>query len=178
MKTPVRYVSSFLPCIFLLLAIQTHAADLQQFTGIVVSVIDGDTVTVLTQDKRQAKIRLYGIDCPENGQAFGARAKQAASDAVFGKSVTVQPIDRDRDGQTAAIVSSPGGKPLHEQLVRDGLAWVDPRLCTREDICAPLKKLEASVRASQRGLWIDKKPVPPWEWRKRRGAALDGKPTY
>ena len=34
----------------------------------VVGVADGDTITVL-RDKEQVKIRLYGIDCPEGGQA-------------------------------------------------------------------------------------------------------------
>jgi endonuclease YncB( thermonuclease family) len=28
---------------------------------------------------RAERIRLSGIDCPENGQAYGNRAKQAAS---------------------------------------------------------------------------------------------------
>jgi endonuclease YncB( thermonuclease family) len=48
----------------------------------------GDTLEVL-HDQRPERIRLNGIDCPEKGQAFGNRAKQAASALVFGKVVTV-----------------------------------------------------------------------------------------
>ena len=138
-----------------------------QFTAHVTGVSDGDTITVLTHDKQKIKIRLYGIDCPEMGQAWGNRAKQATSDAVFGKQVIVQPIETDRYGLTVAIVLMPDGESLNERLVRDGLAWVYPQFCKLDAICYPLRRLEQSVRMSQRGLWIDKNPVPPWEWRKK-----------
>lgn len=49
------------------------------FTGPVVSVLDGDTIEVL-HNNRAERIRLNGIDCPEKGQAYGKRAKQAASE--------------------------------------------------------------------------------------------------
>jgi endonuclease YncB( thermonuclease family) len=45
------------------------------FSGPVVSVLDGDTLEVL-HNNRAERIRLSGIDCPEKGQAFGKRAKQ------------------------------------------------------------------------------------------------------
>jgi len=61
-----------------LLASQTLAAD---FTGRVVGVSDGDTITVLHNGKGE-RIRLHGIDCPEKRQAFGNRAKQVKSDLV------------------------------------------------------------------------------------------------
>jgi micrococcal nuclease len=49
------------------------------FTGLVVSVLDGDTIEVLHNDRPEC-IRLSGIDCPEKGQAYGTRAKQAVSE--------------------------------------------------------------------------------------------------
>jgi endonuclease YncB( thermonuclease family) len=66
----------------------------QTITGKVVGVADGDTITVL-QGKDQFKIRLYGIDCPESGQDFGARAKKFVSEMVFGKQVQVVQKDLD-----------------------------------------------------------------------------------
>ena len=146
---------------------QEAAADLAQFTGTVIAIAEGDTITVLNADKQHVKIRLYGIDCPEIGQAFGNHAKQSTSDAVFGKRVTVQPTGTDRYGRMVAIVLMPDGNSLNEHLVRDGLAWVYPQFCIREEICAPLTKLEQAVKLSKRGLWIDKEPVPPWEWRRK-----------
>ena len=61
----------------LLLAI---AADHPTLTGKVVGVHDGDTLTLLVNEK-QYKVRLDGIDAPELGQDFGTRAKQALSKA-------------------------------------------------------------------------------------------------
>jgi len=40
-----------------------------------VGVSDGDTISVM-RGGRAVKVRLNGIDCPENGQPFGTRAKQ------------------------------------------------------------------------------------------------------
>ena len=58
------------------------------FQASVIGVADGDTITVL-RDHQQIRIRLDGIDCPEGGQAFGARAKQFTSSLVFGRDVTI-----------------------------------------------------------------------------------------
>lgn len=69
------------------------------FSGPVVGVIDGDTIDVLYNGQGE-RIRLSGIDCPEKGQAFGNRAKQAASALVFGKDVILHP----RPGQVQAHV--------------------------------------------------------------------------
>ncbi len=80
-----------------------------EFTGKVVGVADGDTITVLHKGKGE-RIRLRGIDCPEKRQAFGNRAKQFASKLVFGTSVTVQVLDRDRYGRTVGMVLLPDGR--------------------------------------------------------------------
>jgi endonuclease YncB( thermonuclease family) len=48
------------------------------FTGPVVSVLDGDTIEVL-HSNRPERIRLSGIDCPEKGQADGTRLLYAES---------------------------------------------------------------------------------------------------
>ena len=46
---------------------------------------DGDTITMLRDDKTQVRIRLHGIDAPEGGQPFGTRAKQSTSDLDYGQ---------------------------------------------------------------------------------------------
>jgi len=154
---------TILPVILCLaIASPTLAADHTQFTAPVIFVADGVTLTVLA--KQQIKIRLYGIDCQERGLEFWSRAKQTTSDIVFGKTVTVQPMDTDYDGRTAAVVFMPGGHSLNEHLVREGLAWVSQKYCTQENICAPLRNLEKTAKAQKRGLWADKTSVAPQEW--------------
>ena len=59
------------------------------FSGEVVSVLDGDTIEIMNGHHAD-RIRLSGIDCPEKGQAYSKKAKQAASALVFGKNLTLQ----------------------------------------------------------------------------------------
>ena len=66
---------------FLLLSTEIRADD---FSGRVVGVSDGDTISVMRWSRAE-KIRLYGIDAPEKGQAFGNRAKQFVSALHSGK---------------------------------------------------------------------------------------------
>lgn len=68
------------------------------FTGPVVSVLDGDTIEVL-HNTHPEHIRDSGIDCPEKGQAFGTREKQAASALVFGRDVLLQTHGQDKYGR-------------------------------------------------------------------------------
>ena len=85
-----------------ILLLTTFAHAQTTITGKVISIADGDTITVL-QDRTQYKIRLYGIDCPESHQDFGTRAKQFVSDLVFNKDVTVIQKDMDRYGKLTRI---------------------------------------------------------------------------
>ena len=61
------------------------------------TVLRGDTLTVVRDDKTQVKIRLYAIDAPERGQPFGEGAKQFTSVEALGRLVHVEPRGRDRD---------------------------------------------------------------------------------
>jgi micrococcal nuclease len=91
-------------------------------SGPVVSVLDGDTIEVL-RHQHPERIRLNGIDCPENGQAFGKRVKQAASELVHGKEVTFQTHGKDKYGRTIADVILPDGTNVNHALVNDGWCW-------------------------------------------------------
>ena len=79
----LRKAAALLACILLFHIFSAFTAD---FTGPVVSILNDDTFEVLHNNHAE-RIRLSGIDCPEKGQAYGKRAKQAASELVFGKEV-------------------------------------------------------------------------------------------
>ncbi|WP_264981626.1 thermonuclease family protein [Pseudodesulfovibrio portus] len=152
-----------LPAIFLLLWISSTGVS-HAFTGKVVSVADGDTITVLTKDKSQVKIRLYGIDCPEKAQAFGTKAKQFTANLVFGKQVDVEAIDQDRYGRTVGVVSVQGAN-VNEMLLKTGYAWVYTRYC-RKSFCSTWQDTQEAAQAGSLGLWSDPNPTPPWEYRR------------
>lgn len=125
--------------------------------GRVVHVADGDTVTLLVDD-RQVKIRLVGIDAPERRQPFGTVAGDRLKELVHGKFVVVQPCGLDRYGRTLGVVWV-DGFDVNEVMISEGLAWRyrDDRRYSHE----------AAKRAGV-GLWSDRNSVPPWEWRKQR----------
>ena len=130
------------------------------FSGPVVSVIDGDTIDVL-HNRHAERIRLNGIDCPEKGQAFGQKAKQFTSTLVHGKEVTIQVLRKDRHGRTVADVVLPDGTNVSRELLRAGLAWWYRQYSKDESLGA----LEQEAQQAKRGLWADPNPIPPWEIR-------------
>ena len=136
-----------------------------QFTGEVVGVADGDTISVL-RDGRAVRVRLQGVDCPENAQDFGTKAKQFTSSKVFGKTVTIMPRDIDRYGRTVATVMV-DGEDLGLALVRAGLAWHYTRYSTMLSSLAR-KRLHVQQSAGS-GVTSDPFPLgsivdlPPWQ---------------
>ena len=128
-------------------------APAEPFTGKVVGISDGDTLTVLV-DRQQVKVRLHGVDAPESGQLFGAASKRRASDLAFGSTVTVHPRDVDRYGRTVAAVELADGRDLG----RDGLAWHYVQYATKD---ADLRRLQAEAKAARRGLWAEAGAVAP-----------------
>jgi len=105
------------------------------------------------------EIRLRGIDCPEEGQPYGKKAKQAASALVFGKEVTAQTHGKDKYGRTLADVFLSDGTHVNHTLVKDGWCWWYRKYAPRN---RELERLEKHAREAKKGLWADPQPVPPW----------------
>lgn len=157
---------------FALASLAVHA----DFTGKVVAVADGDTITVL-RDKEQVKIRLAGIDAPEKKQAFGNVAKQHMSDMVFGKEVRVDDRKKDKYGRTIGRVwvasaeckdtDCPKTLDAGMALLTMGLAWHYKKYEKEqpEEEREQYSFAETEARGKRVGLWSDAEPVPPWEWR-------------
>ena len=136
------------------------------WSGKVIGVADGDTITVL-RDKQPQKIRLYGIDCPEKRQPFGKRAKQFTSELVFGKLVEVEPVATDRYGRTVAFVRVET-ITINEELIKEGFAWVYRKYCKLPVCNDRWDGLELEARLGKLGLWADSDHLPPWEFRRQK----------
>lgn len=92
---------------------------------------DGDTITCLTNENKQIKVRLWGIDAPKSGQAYSQEAKQALSKIILDKYVTVLVKNNDYINDSAVgtifvwysdIFSTPGvsaGNCLHSKYVSE-----------------------------------------------------------
>ena len=137
------------------------------FTGKVIKIADGDTITVLDRYKVQHRIRLTGIDAPERKQAFGSRSKQSLGKLVFSKTVTVKTNKRDRYGRVLGKILI-NGTDINKEQIRRGMAWHGYlRDQTAADRIA-YADIEKNARKEQRGLWVNPNPMPPWKWRKLR----------
>ncbi len=154
--SPSRFLAS--AAFPLLLAVPSAHADV---LARVVSVHDGDTLTVLIE-RKQVKVRLTDIDAPELRQPFGTRSKQSLSELCFGKVAALDVRGQDRYKRSLARVTCDGTDANAEQ-VRRGFAWTYTRYARAD---SPLHAIEGEARAAQRGLWAEVAPIPPWSWRR------------
>lgn len=162
----------FLTFLFSLIITASAHSSTSTFTGKVIDVADGDTITILTQSDGKIKIRLAGIDCPESTQTHGEKAKQYLSSLVDGKRVSIQPETVDRYGRTVGMVLVNGAN-INEQIVSNGHGWVFRKYCAA-DYCKAWLKLEDKARKERAGLWKDSNPEPPWEWRAEQKSRVCG----
>lgn len=145
-----------------LFAIWFSAASGHTLSGIVVAVHDGDTLTVQNGSSLY-KVRLSDVDAPELGQVFGKQAQQFTEQSVLGRQVWVTVSLVDAQGRRVGEVVTEDGRVLNEELVHSGLAWyyrVNPIKNER------LQKLEQHAFTNKLGLWVEKEPLPPWEFRR------------
>lgn len=150
-------------CAFILFG---FAAPAHAWQGTVEQIVDGDTLVLKTPSCEAFKIRLYGIDCPEDGQEGGEEAIATVAALTREQAFEVEERGRDRYGRTVAVLRQAGGATLQESLLRAGAAWVAPRYCKLPE-CGSWQTIEEAARQEGRGLWHYPQPMPPWEWRKR-----------
>ena len=143
-----------------------------EITGKVVSIADGDTITILTAEKKQVKIRLNGIDAPESRQAFGTKSKRMLSHMIGESDVRVETLGEDRYGRTIGDVfvrtpNSAASDPevnVNFEMVTNGYAWHYVRYAPDNKQLADAEK---QARELKLGLWFDQSPIAPWDWRKQ-----------
>ena len=156
--------------LFLLsLAFVAWSASADTLTGHVVKVTDGDTITVLDDSKIQHKIRLAGIDAPERKQPYGEASRKHLASLVAGQTVTVNWTKRDKYRRIVGVITF-NGQDVNLGQIRMGYAW-HYKEYEREQSPADRRayaEAEVEARGKRLGLWQDKEPMPPWEWRQRK----------
>jgi endonuclease YncB( thermonuclease family) len=154
----------------LVLKVFVFPAFADSYTGKVIVITDGDTLTMLIEGNRQVKVRLAEIDTPESNQPYGTRSKQTLSKLVFGKNILVKAQGIDRYGRTIGRVYV-GNMDVNAEMIRQGAAWVYRKYSKDTS----LLDLEAEAKAKERGLWSlpEVQRTPPWEWRvsQRKGSS-------
>lgn len=139
------------------------SASAETFTAKVVSVPDGDSLSIVRGGGKSEKVILYGIDCPEMGQEFGQEARAFTDGACYKKDVKIEESGKDSKGRIVGIVYLADGTNLNQQLVEKGLAWWSDKYAPNDKA---LKDLFSAAKTQKIGLWSSTtKPVPPWLFR-------------
>ena len=134
----------------------------QILKGRVVGITDGDTFTLLVNGNEQVKIRIDGIDAPEKKQDFGNRAREYLSGMIWGKELTVTVTKKDKWKRSIGKVSTPEIQDVGLEMIKAGFAW-QYREYNND---ASYAEAERQARESKKGLWLDKNPIRPQDFRK------------
>lgn len=135
------------------------APRVEQAAGVILCerVLDGDTFV-----SGDTLVRLWGIDAPEKGQPYADAARARLKHLIEGKVVRLVQKDKDRYSRKVAIVYA-GSMNINLQMVKEGLAWHYAYFAPDAEELAAAEK---AARKKHKGLWKDKTPVNPYDFRK------------
>jgi endonuclease YncB( thermonuclease family) len=143
----------------ILMVVPVQALAGTEFVARVLTVHEGDRLTIHYQERNQT-VALRDVDCPELKQPYGKQAKHAAAAYLANRDVLVRELKKDQRGRMTADILLTDGRNIAHELVKEGLAWVQPG-----EVHDPvLKDMEELARASKQGLWAEPDPIPPWKW--------------
>lgn len=139
--------------------------------GRVIAVADGDSVVVLDAQQRRHRVRLLGIDAPEQAQPWGAESGAHLKALVLQHEVQVDFAKTDRHGRLVGTLRLQG-QDVNLQLLRAGLAWHHKPYAADQWWLDRWRyaRAERQAQREQRGLWADPAPTPPWEYRQQQRA--------
>ena len=168
--------------ILLFLAVPTCFArgPIRIIEGNVTRVSDGDTIQVVDNQGTKVKARLYGIDAPEihhpnkQGQPMGEEALIALRSKVNRQRVRLEIMDLDQYKRAVAIVWL-GNRNINREMVAGGWAWAYRQYLDRPHASEYIGA-EENARREGKGLWQQRNPQPPWDFRKgqkRQSAKAD-----
>lgn len=134
----------------------------------VTEILEGDSfVAQTTGDNTETiKIRVYGVDSPDEGQNFYEEAKQFLKGLIGDKQVEIEVLTTDNLEYRVCNVKTEAENNVSEVLIKEGYAWWDEE--NAKDVLT-LKKLCAEAIRQKKGLWSDTTPLAPWDYRKSKG---------
>ncbi len=141
----------------------TASAD--TFTGRVVEITDGDTLTLLV-GRQHRKIKIAAIDAPERYQAWGDQSRTNLSRLALNQTTVATCTQLDRWGNNICKLTV-NKLDIGLEQIKDGMAWwfrQDANEQTAE-VQSAYGSAELLAKLKRLGLWRDTNPVPPWSFR-------------
>ena len=155
------------PALCLALLCSATLAGAWTLQGQVMAIVSGDTLRIRDDKKVQYTVRLAGVDAPEKFQAYGQRSLDSLRELAFQKYVTVEGVGTGSPRVGRVRVE---GRDVSLEQLQLGAVWYDK---SRAQILPePDRQAYAAAQEDARqrrtGLWRDKQPIPPWEYRAGR----------
>lgn len=151
----------FLAILLFCLSIGVVFADLN---GTVIKVLDGDTIDLLTITNQKVRIRLLDIDAPEKGQAYSNASRKYLASLIAGKYVFVKANKKDIYNRTLGTIFY-NKMNINAKMVENGYAWAYRYRGKASNKL--MVKREKQAKLNNKGLWKDKNPIAPWQFRYR-----------
>jgi endonuclease YncB( thermonuclease family) len=158
-------------CVLLLLLLTACKADepaKSVLSGVVIKVLDGDSLIIRDAANQEHTLRLAFIDAPEHSQAFGSESRRSLDRWSYQKMVEAAVMDTDKY-QRSVVLLRVGGKDINAEQVKAGFAWHYQHFAKGKQSTeqfALYQAAEGEARAARRGLWQEATPMPPWDWRR------------
>jgi len=137
----------------------------------VTEIQEGDTFVAQTAEDspRTIKVRIWGIDAPEEGQHYFEEAKKFLTELISDKNVKIELLTTDNLNEEVGKVWTEAEDNVGETMIKEGYAWWDEENA-KEDLT--LKSLCATAIREKKGLWAETSPLAPWDYRKSKGLTL------
>jgi len=139
----------------------TDDKSIQEITGQVSAITDGDTIFVVDENQQQHKVHLAGVDSPEGNRELGERARQNLFDLVYGKTVHVLTDATEENGRLVGKVML-GSCDVNLEQIKSGYARFDTSSNFRqiESDRKAYTDAEVAARNSKLNVWSKPDAVP------------------
>ena len=137
--------------------------------GIIVNVVDGDTVHLLNDNEEKLKVRLQYIDAPELDQSYGKESRFVLEKLILNKKVTVIGDKKDKYKRLLGVISL-DEMDINLEMIKAGAAWHFKKYAKFDQAQEQYQiydENEHQAKLKKIGLWKEK-AISPWLWRNNK----------
>ena len=137
--------------------------------GVIINVVDGDTVHLLKDNQEKLKVRLHHIDAPELDQSYGKESKFVLEQLILNKKVTVISDKKDKYKRLLGVISL-DEMDVNLEMIKAGAAWHFKKYAKfdqSKDKYLIYDENEHQAKLKKIGLWKEN-AISPWLWRKNK----------
>lgn len=137
--------------------------------GLIINVVDGDTVHLLNDNQEKLKVRLHHIDAPELDQSYGKESKFLLEQLILNKKVTVVGDKKDKYKRLLGVISL-DETDINLEMIKAGAAWHFKKYAKFDQTEYQYQiydENEHQAKLKKIGLWKEN-AISPWLWRKNK----------